>query len=49
MTNLAALASQLSPKARELLMRELIRAGTALPVDSGTAEPVAETTPSLAA
>jgi len=41
MTNLAALASQLSPKARELLMRELIRAGTALPVGSDTTEPVA--------
>src|ERR1700676_4545728 len=41
MTNLAALASQLSPKARELLMRELIRAGTALPVDSDTTEPIA--------
>src|ERR1700730_10447666 len=41
MTNLAALASQLSPKARELLMRERIRAGTALPVDSDTTEPIA--------
>src|SRR6185295_7066681 len=42
MTNLAQLASQLSPQARELLMRELIRAGTALPADSGTAvDPIA--------
>ena len=41
MKNLAALASQLSPQARELLMRELIRAGTAPPEDSSTAEPIA--------
>ncbi|MFS0896207.1 type I polyketide synthase [Mycolicibacterium litorale] len=41
MTNLAALASQLSPKARELLMQELVRAGTAPPTDSGTVEPIA--------
>ena len=41
MTNLAALAAQLSPKARELLMLELIRAGTAVPPGSGTAEPIA--------
>jgi phthiocerol/phenolphthiocerol synthesis type-I polyketide synthase D len=41
MTNLAAIAAQLSPKARELLMQELIRAGTALPAGSATAEPIA--------
>lgn len=41
MTDLAALASRLSPKARELLMRELIHAGTAVPVDRGTTEPIA--------
>ena len=41
MTNLAQLASQLSPQARELLMRELIRAGTALPAGSSSPEPIA--------
>src|ERR1700693_6467717 len=41
MTNLAVLAAQLSPKARELLMLELIRAGTAVPPGSGTTEPIA--------
>jgi phthiocerol/phenolphthiocerol synthesis type-I polyketide synthase D len=38
MTDLATLAAQLSPKARELLARELVRAGTAMPM---AAEPVA--------
>ncbi|MBV9088893.1 MAG: polyketide synthase, partial [Mycobacteriaceae bacterium] len=41
MTDLTRLASQLSPKARELLLQELLRAGTPLPARSGTAEPVA--------
>ncbi|MBS1694728.1 MAG: type I polyketide synthase [Actinobacteria bacterium] len=40
MTNLAALAAQLSPKGRELLARELVRAGTTLP-DESAAEPIA--------
>ncbi|MGO9156827.1 type I polyketide synthase [Mycobacterium sp.] len=39
MTNLAERAAQLSPKAREVLARELVRAGTAFPTD--IAEPVA--------
>src|SRR5271166_1010620 len=41
MTNLTTLAAQLSPKARELLLNELVRQGTALPVDSGAADPIA--------
>jgi phthiocerol/phenolphthiocerol synthesis type-I polyketide synthase D len=41
MTNLAALAAQLSPRARELLLQELIRAGAELPAGPGTAEPIA--------
>src|SRR5271165_3643967 len=41
MTNLTTLAAQLSPKARELLLNELVRQGTALPADSGTADPIA--------
>jgi len=40
MTSLADRAAQLSPKAREVLARELIRVGTVFPVDS-VAEPVA--------
>lgn len=39
MTNLAERAAQLSPKAREVLARELVRVGTAFPTD--VAEPVA--------
>src|SRR3954468_691461 len=43
MTSLAELAAQLSPQAREVLARELIRAGTpvAQPVADSVAEPVA--------
>ncbi len=41
MTSLAELAAQLSPKARELLARELIRTGTVFAADSAVAEPVA--------
>ena len=41
MTNLTALAAQLSPKARERLMQELIRGGTPVPADAGTADPIA--------
>ncbi|MBV8346953.1 MAG: type I polyketide synthase, partial [Mycolicibacterium sp.] len=40
MTSLAERAAQLSPQAREVLARELIRAGTVFPVDE-VAEPVA--------
>ena len=40
MTNLAERAAQLSPRAREVLARELIRVGTVFPVDA-VAEPVA--------
>ena len=40
MSSLAERAAQLSPQAREVLARELIRAGTVFPVDS-VAEPVA--------
>ncbi|HUL98190.1 MAG TPA: beta-ketoacyl synthase N-terminal-like domain-containing protein, partial [Mycobacterium sp.] len=40
MTSLAERAAQLSPQAREALARELIRAGTAFPIDV-VAEPVA--------
>ena len=40
MTTLADRAAQMSPQARELLARELIRVGTAFPVDA-VAEPVA--------
>ncbi|MGB8389828.1 type I polyketide synthase [Mycobacterium sp.] len=40
MTSLAERAAQLSPQAREALARELIRAGTAFPIDA-VAEPVA--------
>ena len=40
MTSLADRAAQLSPQAREVLARELIRAGTVFPVDA-VAEPVA--------
>ena len=40
MTSLAERAAQLSPQAREVLARELIRAGTVFPVDA-VAEPVA--------
>ena len=40
MTSLAERAAQLSPQAREVLARELIRAGTVFPVDA-LAEPVA--------
>jgi phthiocerol/phenolphthiocerol synthesis type-I polyketide synthase D len=40
MTGLAERAAQLSPQAREVLARELIRAGTVFPVDE-VAEPVA--------
>ena len=39
MTSLADRAAQMSPKAREVLARELVRAGTAFPTD--IAEPVA--------
>ena len=39
MTSLAERAAQMSPKAREVLARELVRAGTAFPTD--VAEPVA--------
>ncbi len=39
MTSLAERAAQLSPKAREALARELVRAGTAFPAD--VAEPIA--------
>ncbi|UXA08637.1 type I polyketide synthase [Mycobacterium sp. SMC-2] len=39
MTSLAERAAQMSPKAREVLARELVRAGTAFPTD--IAEPVA--------
>ncbi|ORV92768.1 polyketide synthase [Mycobacterium interjectum] len=39
MTSLAERAAQMSPKAREVLARELVRAGTAFPAD--IAEPVA--------
>lgn len=39
MTSLAERAAQMSPKAREALARELVRAGTAFPTD--VAEPVA--------
>ena len=39
-TSLAERAAQLSPQAREVLARELIRAGTVFPVDT-VAEPVA--------
>lgn len=39
MTNLAERAAQMSPKAREVLARELVRAGTTFPTD--VAEPVA--------
>ena len=39
MTSLADRAAQMSPKAREMLARELVRAGTAFPTD--IAEPVA--------
>ena len=42
MTNVSALAAQLSPKARERLMQELIRAGTAVPAEADSAaEPIA--------
>ena len=34
MTSLAERAAQLSPQAREVLARELIRAGTVFPVDA---------------
>jgi phthiocerol/phenolphthiocerol synthesis type-I polyketide synthase D len=40
MTSLAERAAQLSPQAREVLARELIRAGTVFPVDE-VAEPIA--------
>jgi phthiocerol/phenolphthiocerol synthesis type-I polyketide synthase D len=40
MTSLAQRAAQLSPQAREVMARELIRAGTVFPVDQ-VAEPVA--------
>lgn len=40
MTSLAERAAKLSPQAREVMARELIRAGTAFPVDQ-VAEPVA--------
>jgi phthiocerol/phenolphthiocerol synthesis type-I polyketide synthase C len=40
MTGLAERAAQLSPQAREVLARELIRAGTTFPIDE-VAEPVA--------
>lgn len=39
MTSLAERAAQMSPKAREVLARELVRAGTAFPTD--VAEPIA--------
>ncbi len=39
MTSLAQRAAQMSPKAREVLARELVRAGTAFPTD--VAEPIA--------
>ncbi|WP_197504952.1 polyketide synthase, partial [Mycobacterium sp. E3305] len=39
MTSIAERAAQMSPKAREVLARELVRAGTAFPTD--IAEPVA--------
>ena len=39
MASLAERAAQMSPKARELLARELVRAGTAFPTD--VAEPIA--------
>src|ERR1700689_1338155 len=39
MTSLAERAAQMSPKAREVLARELVRAGTAFPTE--VAEPVA--------
>jgi phthiocerol/phenolphthiocerol synthesis type-I polyketide synthase D len=39
MTSLAERAAQMSPKAREVLARELVRAGTAFPTD--IAEPIA--------
>src|SRR5882757_6069529 len=42
MTDLSALAAQLSPKARERLMQELIRAGTAVPAEAGIADSAAE-------
>ena len=35
MTNLAELAAQLSPQAREMMARELIRAGTVVPAATG--------------
>ncbi len=41
MTSLAERAAQLSPKSRELLARELVRAGTVFPPGSVVAEPVA--------
>ena len=41
MMDISAVASALSPQARELLLRELVRAGTTIPVDAVTAEPVA--------
>ena len=41
MTDLASLAARLSPKARELLARELTRIGTPAPVDPAGVEPVA--------
>ena len=40
MTSLAERAAQMSPQAREVLARELIRAGTVFPLDA-LAEPVA--------
>jgi phthiocerol/phenolphthiocerol synthesis type-I polyketide synthase B len=42
MTDISALAAQLSPKARERLMQELIRAGTAVPAEAGIADSAAE-------
>jgi phthiocerol/phenolphthiocerol synthesis type-I polyketide synthase D len=41
MTDLTTLAAQLSPKARELLARELARAGTPMAADPALTEPVA--------
>ena len=41
MTDLASLAARLSPKARELLVRELTRTGTPGPIDPAGAQPIA--------